>query len=1253
MFAVRNPNRYWFKAYPINFKPSTLVIFSFLVFFAACQGAIEQASVSNIEPTHTLLPTTIFLDSLSDSIQPIKKFISEYKPPLTKFIPHHLGETGDINQSLLVHPKPIHRPILKNNNEPVLDRAGNYYYLGDGGISHFTTLTSDDGLALDNITSSLLDQSGNLWFGTWGAGISKFDGTSFTNFSTAHGLSNNLVHCLAEDLNGNLWIGTEGGGISIYDGYSFTTLSQSDGLVNDVIYGIYHDSKGNTWIAGGNKGATKFDGESFTSFNKETGLSANSIIKIIEDKHGFIWFGTGNNGTFRFDGKDFIHFTIEDGLASNTILSISKDKAGNLWFGTDGGGISKYSQGTNLNQKGEFTSYTLADGLGNNQVWDIKEDLQGNIWLATGGGGVSKFDGEIFTNYTSSQGLAEDVVYTITTDKSDNKWIGTAGGGLVLFKGNAFTNFTPDLGIALNGVFGIQEDDKGNLWFGTNGEGITKYDGKSFTNFGTDQGLPHPLVISVFKDKEGKLWIGTGGGGLTLYREGLDDRSTASFTTFNKSNGMANDVIYAITEDSEGNLWIGTGGGGLVKFDWNITPNLEAGFTNYTTDQGLASNQVYSLLEDRNGKLWIGTGGGGVSRFDGKSFTNFTTAQGLANDIIWSILEDRRGNLWFASQGGGVSKFDGNSFSSFTTREGLGDDTVYDLLEDMDGNIFIGTNKGYTVIPAGFTSTPFDELRDNLEYYNTTNGYPVKDVNKGIYQDSQGNIWAGNGSDKTGLVKMRYQSLRKKKVKPIVRIKNITINENPVSWLSLKDSSDRDSSIQYPKNLYFTADEVRVFGRRLGYEERESKKKEFSNIQFSDVNRFENFPNKLTLPYSQNQITIDFGTDELVRPGLMEYRYILEGYNTSWSPVIRKSDATFGNIREGEYVFRVISRFTGPSEGEGKEWSDEAVYRFTVLPPLHRTWWAYLIYVIILLFGIKRVHVFQKSSALRKERERIQQKELDQAKEIEKAYRELKAAQAQLIQSEKMASLGELTAGIAHEIQNPLNFVNNFSELNKDLIQEIEEERAKNQEERDEILINEILKDIKENESKINHHGKRADSIVKGMLQHSRSGSGEKVPTNINTLADEYLRLSYHGMRAKDKSFQADFKTDFDPNLPKVNVVPQDIGRVLLNLINNAFQACAQRDLSGFENLTGLQPLVTLSTKNLGDKIQISVKDNGSGIPEDLKEKIFQPFFTTKPSGQGTGLGLSLSYDIVKAHGGALEVQSEPGNTVFRITFPI
>jgi len=296
---------------------------------------------------------------------------------------------------------------------------------------------------------------------------------------------------------------------------------------------------------------------------------------------------------------------------------------------------------------------------------------------------------------------------------------------------------------------------------------------------------------------------------------------------------------------------------------------------------------------------------------------------------------------------------------------------------------------------------------------------------------------------------------------------------------------------------------------------------------------------------------------------------------------------------------------------------------------------------ILLLIAI----VFWRNARQRKSANSLLQK---QKEEIEFALAKLQLTQSQLIQSEKMASLGELTAGIAHEIQNPLNFVNNFSEVNSEMIDELKAELKIGNIADALVLANEI----QQNEDKISHHGKRADAIVKGMLQHSRASSNVKEPTDINKLADEYLRLAYHGLRAKDKTFNAELETDFGDNLPGINVVPQDIGRVLLNLFTNAFYATQQKQK---QDLPGYKPTVSVATVTKNNEVIITVKDNGNGIPDGVKDKIMQPFFTTKPTGQGTGLGLSLSYDIVvKGHGGKIDVKSEEGDyTEFIIAIPV
>jgi signal transduction histidine kinase len=298
----------------------------------------------------------------------------------------------------------------------------------------------------------------------------------------------------------------------------------------------------------------------------------------------------------------------------------------------------------------------------------------------------------------------------------------------------------------------------------------------------------------------------------------------------------------------------------------------------------------------------------------------------------------------------------------------------------------------------------------------------------------------------------------------------------------------------------------------------------------------------------------------------------------------------------------------------------------------------------------------EKQQILATQNELLEQQVNERTAELHESIEHLKTTQAQLIQSEKLASLGELTAGIAHEIQNPLNFVNNFSEVSVDIANELKEERKKAESERDESLEDELLNDLIENQEKINYHGKRASSIVKGMLEHSRMNTGERELTDINQLTDEYLRLSYHGLRAKDKAFNADYELIANENIPKINVVPQEIGRVLLNLINNAFYTVNERSKSGE---TGYRPKVSILTKMDEDPsdrraVEIRIQDNGKGMSESTKAKIFQPFFTTKPTGEGTGLGLSLAYDIItKGHGGTIEVESVQGKgTTFTVCIP-
>lgn len=392
--------------------------------------------------------------------------------------------------------------------------------------------------------------------------------------------------------------------------------------------------------------------------------------------------------------------------------------------------------------------------------------------------------------------------------------------------------------------------------------------------------------------------------------------------------------------------------------------------------------------------------------------------------------------------------------------------------------------------------------------------------------------------------------------------------------------------------------------------------------------------------------------------------------------LIRDANELLSKIYEGEKdfdkalkSFKLFKRYNDSihtSQSQRLAATLEAEYEFSKKAleyekaNLRQKWLIFSAFGGIAVFLMILFLVYRNRSKLNRAYRSLQEKTNEveiKNEKLETALTQLKSTQAQLIQAEKMASLGELTAGIAHEIQNPLNFVTNFSELSTEMLQEIREERDKSLALQDQALVDVLLGDISVNLGKINQHGKRADSIVKGMLQHSRTSTGEKISTDLNALINEYLRLSFHGLRAKDKTFVADFVTDLDPQLPKAEVIPQDISRVLLNLFNNAFYACGNSEYR--KTHPDLKPLVTVSSRVTGNesanrRIQITVSDNGPGIADSIIDKIFQPFFTTKPSGQGTGLGLSLSYDVVKTHGGELKVKSAAGEfTTFTIFLPV
>jgi len=1029
--------------------------------------------------------------------------------------------------------------------------------------------------------------------------------TSYSTYSTLQGLKGSIILNMYADRVGNIWAGTWGNGIAKYDGRSFTQYTTAQGLNSDAVGAFLEDSNGNFWF-GTYQGVCKFDGKYLTTFPKIPELSQVKINTLLEEKNGNIWMGT-LNALLKYSGKTVTKYTTDQGLNNNAIWGLREDEEGNIWIEFpdgyskyDGQSFSNYAKkvpfwsigtqqrirkysfsntGLYKNDGVNHTHLGLINGLNGSGIYASIEDQSSNLWIGSNGGGIAKSNGQLFTSIRVAEGLSRESIRSIMADRSGNIWIGTWGGGVNKYDGQSISHFTTVQGLCANAITAMCEDKDGNLWFGSRTNGLDKFDGKAFTHYSQDQGL---------------------------FVSGIN----------------------CMTVDREGNIWIGTEEG-ASKYDG-------ISFTNYRTAQGLSGSRVFSILQDKNNNIWFGTVENGLTKYDGKSFTHFNTASGLNDATVQAMLEDKKGNLWFGTANGGVNKYDGKTFTQYTVDQGLVNNNVNSILEDASGNIWFGTSNGLSMMSkASENKSTSGFNKDNhageviFKNYSYADGFlGVGTWYNSLVQDKNGIIWAGATDRITAYHK---EEDKPDTIPPHIQLSGISLFNEDIDWLKVE--KDRDT-ILYLQN-----------GATI------------KDFKFSTVSKWSYTPEQLALSYNNNSITFKFIGITSNKPDRVKYQYMLEGLDQGWSAPTGYPEATYTNLFHGSYTFRVKAM---NSEGY---WSKELQYPFLINPPWWFSWWAYGVYAFIFIGGVRIIHLYQKQRVIRVEQEKAQKKELQHAKEIEKAYNHLKSTQAQLIQSEKMASLGELTAGIAHEIQNPLNFVNNFSEVSNELIKEVQDIRHKTKDQNVNAEEDEILNDIAQNLEKINHHGKRAADIVKGMLQHSRSSSGQREPTDINALCDEYLRLSYHGLRAKDKSFNAKFETDFDTSLSKLNVIPQDIGRVILNLINNAFYAVNERanNQQRTANIDSYEPMVSVSTKKLGDKIEISVKDNGNGIPDSIKEKIFQPFFTTKPTGQGTGLGLSLSYDIVKAHGGELSVRTpsekvetkEGEGSIFTIQIPM
>ncbi|HEY5691054.1 MAG TPA: two-component regulator propeller domain-containing protein [Cyclobacteriaceae bacterium] len=1124
-------------------------------------------------------------------------------------------------------------------------------------------------------------------------------------FTLPGGRSGNNVNAIVQGPYGFMWFGSHGG-LHRYDGYDFVTykpvpgdtVGETTSLTYPYVESLYWDSNQILWVSSFGGGLFSFDPitEKFKNYKHDpddsTTISHPRVLCAVEDAQGNLWFGTehGLNRLDKATGKFKRYYAnpnVPGSLHNDDVRSFYVDKEGTLWigtgfilYGTDDGGLSRYNP-----ESDSFTNF-LPDPK-YQAVRGILEDSRGNFWVGTKIG-LCKFNRSSGTfermKYDPAKPYAPGIndlefqpTYSIMEDRNGGLWV-----GIIDYLQHPTHLIRYDTTLRKNQEFPMSssawqtyESNDGTIWVagaGTSGK-VQKITLKSRPyNLRTDiSGIRGAYMRSPLSKDLGGVILGPmnmtidpadGHYWLQLVvAEAYDPSASSSLDLIlAEYNPLTNNVEFHLLDrdisgidfnsfanqmgvkglevDKEGAIWGSFFSGyGLFRFD----PNSKT-VRKYLHDPNdlntISSNEITTLMIDSRGEIWAATFESGLNRINpatGKvTHYHFDAPDFGDNDNAISIIESRDGKILI-----------GGSFNLLEDCFIVELDPATDVMRKIilpgfmshwlvvsmaqsveNGNILmaLGGNMGGIAY--------YDWEFGDLHLIDAESGFAFNNV-AGVVSDKQGYFWLAD-VESSLFVRVRNQD-------------DFVFEEAdrvPNQW--------RSGILGANGKIYFTTrnggwveidpdrikPEISQVATKIKLVDLFVRGEKQKPLAGSFIDKPIWLLEELILPSNSENFSFRFSEFNYQTSG-SQFHYRLYPFEVEWKRAGSSPVANYYQVPSGKYSFQVRSLNISNNT------DTELNFKVVILPPWWSTWWAYGGYGLVFIGGVFVVDRVQRRRLIAKANAESKEKELAQAREIEKAYNELKATQTQLIQSEKMASLGELTAGIAHEIQNPLNFVNNFSEVNEELLNEMKEELSKGKIDDAITLANDAI----ENQKKIYHHGKRADGIVKGMLQHSRGGNDVKEPTDINALADEYLRLAYHGLRAKDKSFNAKFETHFDASLPKIQVVPQDIGRVILNLITNAFYAVSERLRQArlpdgqVQPDSGYEPMLTVTTRNLGSKIEISVKDNGNGIADAVKEKIFQPFFTTKPTGQGTGLGLSMSYDIVKSHGGDIRVNSSPG----------
>lgn len=1126
------------------------------------------------------------------------------------------------------------------------------------------------------------------------AGAQELPLTHFTTASESNPLPSAMVTNVYQDSEGFMWLSVFSSGLIRYDVANMVLYNQQDGLPDLGIWQVLEDKQGYLWVSSNagllvsERPLTFYKNGERVSFRTRIGdvelfNEALNINHLAEDIHGKIWVATVNDGLIGYLMDDQGRLAVDSlqtnlkGAINLSVTAICSIHTGGMIFGLEGGLLAELK-----NNKIELI-YTPSSSAYEQNFVSIFENATGEVWAFKQNGELVRFRERGAEPELVSR-EAQTNITGIFSMEQGNVWTSNAASGIKRFDentGQKLGSFTRANGLLSDNIFHIHKDREGNIWIAQSG-GVSKlrFNYQAFENFSAESKAGEKPVLLSSKvntilipqntNAWCKLWVGTEGGLSCIHQDGLS-------TVFDENDGLLGDWVNGIEEDADGRIWVATTQGlNAIVFDQKLiikgAENIQkisirgrnAYLFNVKDSPPIIASEKLNLSgADGKGNiqsLWF-PGLRSLTFVIGEQVLGFDENSGLPPQLYKSVALDDEGYLWVGTLDKGLYKSTvpvtvkellnpafraSKIFQPFwTTEKGAPTNHIEKLLWH-DSKIWVGTQEGLIVLDP---QTP-----KILSWINKESGLPANNTISFAVSPTSGNFWIGSNS---GLTEFDPQT--NAVIRTVTRLDGLIDNE---VWLYGSLKIDNKGQVYY--------------GTSNGL-----------SIYHPDFDRINAVPpivqfTLIEIPMGsedRNEITFEYAAMSFANVSGVRYRTRLLGYDDTWSEPSTIRRLRYTNLPAFFWSKKYTLEVMAINES-GVESLEPISYSFNIEPVWWLRWWAFIIYLGILGLVLYVFDKYQRAKLIKKERDaarlreaelhaqtatarsmaaeaeskalqtEIEKKaiELEKVQVLEKAYNELKSAQNQLIQAEKMASLGRLATGIAHEIKNPLNFINNFASVTVELIDELADAIKANDLEE----IDYLMASLRENTSKIEKHGLRADAIVQSMAQHAKVSKSAFDFVDLNGLIDHYQEVAVKAKKSKTSDLNIQMELDLQPNLGKVKVFGQELGQVLLNIIGNALDAVWSEKKEKGESF---EPKVTISSRLMEDVVEIKIADNGPGIPEEIRERILEPFFTTKPTGEGTGLGLSLSYDIItQSHNGTLTIETEIGKgTAFIIHIPL